>query len=357
MTTIDFSDPEPKHRVLQAVLAWTAVILVLTLVLRTQLGLPLEAALPSSIVNYVTLALVVWPVWVIGGRLAANRSVSAWNRRLLHVAMGLAALTVWAAVQLAYSRLAVGPNFWAYVFASTWMFQIFTTATTYTAAVAIGLSLQAADRERIRERHEAALELATREAELIALKAQLRPHFLLNALTSVLALIDEDTPQARVMVERLADLLRAVFERLELHEVTLAREADMVRAYLDVERIRFGPRLTYEVDIPASAGDVPVPSFLLQPIVENAVKHGIEPHLRPGAVRLAATLEAGRLVITVRDTGNGFEEGAATGGRGLELTRRRLDELYGSNYRLAFGRQENTFTVRLELPALASHAA
>ena len=242
---------------------------------------------------------------------------------------------MWAAVQVAVSRLTVGPIYWTYVFADTWMFQLFTAAMTYTAAVGIGLSVLASDRERVRERHEAALELATREAELIALKVQLRPHFLLNALNSVLALVNQDAAQARVMVQRLADLLQAVFERLELHEVPLDREADMIRAYLDVERIRFGPRLTYEIAVAPAAGQQPVPPFLLQPIVENAVKHGIQPHARPGAIRLAATLDDGRLVITVRDTGTGFDEESPEGGRGLELTRRRLDELYGSNTRWA----------------------
>lgn len=349
-TTIDLSDPPRKHRVLQAVGVWTAVVLVITLILRTQLGLPFQSAFLHSIVNYYTMALVVWPVWRAGARLAAGKA-STLQVVLAHAGLGIAALAVWAAVQLAFSRLTVGPMYWKYVYEESWMFQLFTAAMTYAAAVGVGLSVLASDRERVRERHEVALELATREAELIALKAQLRPHFLLNALTSVLALIDEDAAQARLMVQRLADLLQAVFERLELHEVSLDREAEMIRAYLDVERIRFGPRLSYRIDVTPPAGELPVPSFLLQPIVENAVKHGIEPHARPGAIAMAAAIDGDRLVITVRDSGTGFDEGAPEGGRGLELTRRRLDELYGSDYALAFERTPGAFIVRLELPA------
>ena len=239
------------------------------------------------------------------------------------------------------------------------------------------LTAQAWTRERERERREAALVVAARDSELAAIKTQFQPHFVLNALNSLLALIDRDPALARTMVVRLSDLMKAVFDRADLHEVALERELDLVRAYLDVERIRLGARLSVQFDIDDAARGVMVPPFLLQPLVENAVKHGVAPFARPGLVRVTAHLRDDRVHVTIGDSGvsqTPFTASASlpstelraggTGpstllgtGLGLQLTRRRLETVYGQGYHMTFDREADGTAVHLDLPADHRHVA
>jgi LytS/YehU family sensor histidine kinase len=192
-----------------------------------------------------------------------------------------------------------------------------------------------------------------REAELAAVRAQLHPHFLLNSLNSIVSLIDSDPPRAREMVVRLSQLLQSSFRRIDEERVPLDREIEMVRAYLDIEQIRFGPRLSVKIDVDEDARAVPVPPLVLQPIIENAVKHGIAPHARDGEVRVTAhRASPERLILEVRDSGAGADdESLRDGGRGLTLTRRRLENLFPGSYSLSFARSADGFTVHLDLPA------
>jgi LytS/YehU family sensor histidine kinase len=246
----------------------------------------------------------------------------------VHVTLGVTALAFWAATQVSLMRLFVGPSFWRLVYEDTWMFQLLVAGTTYAAGVGLGLIFQGFEREQLRRQREGQLEVAAREAELQAIKAQLQPHFLLNSLNSVLALIRHDPAAAEQMLARLASLLHAVFDRLDQQLVPLAPELDMVRDYLEVERMRFEDRLRFDIRLDSNAGAVLVPPLLLQPLVENAVKHGIEPHTRPGTIMIDAWLANGRLQIAIADTGEGPDGATAAGtGRGIELTQRRLDSV------------------------------
>jgi len=174
----------------------------------------------------------------------------------------------------------------------------------------------------------------------------------LNALNSLLALIDDDPALARTMVVRLADLMTAVFDRGDLHEVSLERELDLVRAYLDVERIRLGPRLTIRFEVEEAARGILVPPFMLQPIVENAVKHGVAPFPRAGLVTVAARVRDGRLHVSVTDSGPASAVPAATSvtGRGLAITRRRLETCYGDGYALSLDHGLEGTTARVDVP-------
>jgi two-component system LytT family sensor kinase len=179
--------------------------------------------------------------------------------------------------------------------------------------------------------------LAT-EAELRALRAQINPHFLFNALTTIGYLIQTAPPRALQTLLRLTSLLRAVL-RSEGEFTTLGREVEVIEAYLDIERARFEQRLVVTIDVPASLRGIRVPPLVLQPLVENAVKHGIAPQRLGGAVVVRATLErgsaeSGQLVLSVRDTGAGtsaaaLERGRATG-VGLQNVERRLAGQFGS---------------------------
>ena len=183
-----------------------------------------------------------------------------------------------------------------------------------------------------RVREERLRELAAR-SELKALKAQINPHFLFNALNSISALISSDPDAAQVTLERLAGIFRGTLLASEKESVPLGKELALVDAYLDVERARFGKRLAVRQFISVEARDVPVPPLIVQPLVENAVRHGISPRVEGGTVRIEASVAGGHLVIVVQDDGSGT--GAETPGEmmargyGLRNVRDRLRTRFG----------------------------
>jgi two-component system, LytTR family, sensor kinase len=180
----------------------------------------------------------------------------------------------------------------------------------------------------------ASLQARLAEARLEALRAQLQPHFLFNTLNSVSSLMYRDVEAADVMIARLSDLLRLTLRGDRRREIPLREEIALLQRYLDIERVRFEERMRTAVDIAEDAQAALVPPFLLQPIVENAVRHAIAPRPAGGSIEIAARVEGDRLVIRVRDDGPGLAPGEAVPGVGLANTRARLAELHGSAARL-----------------------
>jgi hypothetical protein len=182
-------------------------------------------------------------------------------------------------------------------------------------------------------------------SHLRALQSQLNPHFLFNALNSVVTLIGKDPAAAQDMVVRLADLLRATLGAGEAQEVPLARELEFTARYLDIERIRFGERLEVEWTI-AHEGEPLVPAFGLQPLVENAIVHGIAQRVAGGKVAIGAARRGDTLMLTVVDSGVGPRGGAQRAGAGVGLAnlRARLERLYGDAARLDFESDPTGFT-------------
>ena len=333
--------------------------------LHTQVAVPLWPAVQSSAVYYFSLALLMLPISRISERLLSERH-GAVTVAAAHIGLGLITVAVWQAMVLAHFRIMIGPRYWEIVFEKSWMFQLLFAVAIYGTALSVTLTRQAWRRERERERREAALIVAARDAELMALKAQFQPHFVLNALNSLLALIDVNPALARTMVVRLSDLMKGVFDRIDVPQVPLERELDLVRAYLDVERIRLGSRLSVSYEIDDSARGVMVPPFLLQPLVENAVKHGVAPFATPGSVRVAAWVEGTRVHVTVSDSGpppaGAVREPAqpahtSSTGRGLQITRRRLSTVYGETYSMTLDREGPGMAVHLDLPIESEHVA
>jgi LytS/YehU family sensor histidine kinase len=162
------------------------------------------------------------------------------------------------------------------------------------------------------------------------LKTQLHPHFLFNTLHSISTLMYRDVRAADRMLARLSDLLRLTLESSDAQEVPLRDEVAFLKMYLEIEQIRLGDRLTVAFEVDPMLEDVLVPNFVLQPLVENAVKHGIDPVREDGRVRVEAAVDAGTLRIAVTDNGRGPEPDG-TDGIGLTNTRRRLAEVYGDD--------------------------
>ncbi len=173
------------------------------------------------------------------------------------------------------------------------------------------------------------------EAELKLMQAQVEPHFLFNTLASVQFLTETDPPAATRMLGHLIDYLRAALPQLRASSSTLGREAELAEAYLNILQMRMGGRLTFAVDVHEALRAHPFPPNLLISLVENAVKHGVEPAIDGGRIALTARRDGERLVVSVEDTGRGLvdENNASTGGVGLSNVRERLAALYGSRGR------------------------
>ncbi len=223
----------------------------------------------------------------------------------------------------------------------------------YWLVLVVGLAV---DRDRkLRERQLVASELETQlaRADLQALKMQLHPHFLFNALHTIGSLVRTgDKDNAIRVTAGLGALLRRMLDHAAQQEVPLKEELDFVREYLAIEQIRFKDRLRVHIEAGDDVLDAKVPYLILQPLVENAIRHGIAPHLFAGLVAIRARRGDGRLVLSVRDDGPGVGGGdAARPGIGLSNTRARLERLYGDRYTLEVRNAEaGGVEARVEIP-------
>jgi two-component system, LytTR family, sensor kinase len=184
-------------------------------------------------------------------------------------------------------------------------------------------------RYRERETLTAQLQARLSDAQLRALRAQLNPHFLFNTLNAVTTLLHRDPDRADAMLTRLGELLRFTLRADPAHEIPLDEEIAVLERYLSIMRMRFSDRVTVHCDVDPKAAGSLVPSFILQPIVENAFEHGIAKLRRPGEVRIEARASGTAVILTVRDDGPG-PQASDHDGVGLTNTRRRLAELYGA---------------------------
>ena len=203
------------------------------------------------------------------------------------------------------------------------------------------------------------LEASLAHANLETLRMQLNPHFLFNTLNSISVLAMKGQRQAvSRMLTRLSDLLRITLEN-ESQVVPFSEELAFLEPYIEIEKVRFGDRLRVTLDIGAETHDAEVPSLLLQPLVENAIRHGIATRPGPGEVTVRARAEGPILRIEVLDTGPGFQVGAPPAGAGLGLgnTRARLEQLYGDDHRLErSNRPDGGARVLVEIPSRAAGA-
>jgi two-component system, LytTR family, sensor kinase len=184
-------------------------------------------------------------------------------------------------------------------------------------------------RERALEASE--LERSLTQAKLHSLQMQLNPHFLFNTLHAISVLMHRDVDAADRMIMHLSELLRSALDHSETHEVTLRQELEFLRRYLEIEQTRFGDRLTVSMNVEPESLDALVPNLLLQPLVENAIQHGIEPHAKGGCIEISAKRVLNQLVLRVTDNGGGLTSNW-TEGVGLGNTRSRLQQLYGNNH-------------------------
>ena len=222
---------------------------------------------------------------------------------------------------------------------------------TYLFLVGLAHALEFRRESDRRAVDSAQLEMRLVEAQLQALQRQLHPHFLFNTLNAIAGLMRTDVDAADRMMDRLGDLLRMTLNTSNIQEVPLKEELEVLQKYLDIEQVRLGNRLTVDIDIDAETLDAQVPNFLLQPLVENAVRHGIAPRVEPGQLAISASHRGDRLTIEIFDSGDGVPPHRLTllnQGVGLANTRARLEHRYPHDHRLVFSNVSAGFRVTVE---------
>jgi signal transduction histidine kinase len=172
------------------------------------------------------------------------------------------------------------------------------------------------------------------EAQLRLLRAQLEPHMMFNTLATLRSLVEVDPARAQHMIDRLITYLRAALAASRAETTTLAQEFEQLRAYLDIMALRMGARLEFTLELPAALQMTPIPPMLLQPLVENAIRHGLEPQVGPGSLKVQALRQGAGVEISVADSGLGLSQADAAeparGGYGLHHVRERLAAIYGA---------------------------
>ncbi|MFQ5754198.1 MAG: sensor histidine kinase, partial [bacterium] len=227
--------------------------------------------------------------------------------------------------------------------------------TKYGLLVGIFYTINFYKKFKAKELKEAELSFLAKNMELQNLKSQINPHFLFNALNSVNALMAKAPEKARTMNAKLAQLLRFSLEGYEKKFVTLKQELDFIRDYLDIEKVRFGPKLQVHEEIDAKVLDTKVPSMLLQPIVENAIKHGISRQAKGGELKIQIFPENGLLNLEISNTGKVVSDETLSTlfdkGIGLKNTNERLKRIYGDTFGLELKKlPQNGFSVKIKIP-------
>ncbi|MBY0502579.1 MAG: histidine kinase [Bryobacteraceae bacterium] len=243
--------------------------------------------------------------------------------------------------------------FWqwtANAFRWSWFLTFCAGVVTYTYAH-FRLQMEASNEKlRAKEREEQESRRLATEARLASLESRIHPHFLFNALNSVSSLIREDPVRAELLLERVSALLR--FSLYEPHGglVSLEQELKIVRDYLEIETVRFGPRLRYEVTCAAELDHVMVPPLSVQTLVENSVKYAITNRREGGEVRVSARRAGNEALVEVRDSGPGFDQISIPTGHGLDLLGARLDAQFSGAASLGYNRLPDGMSVTLRLP-------
>jgi two-component system LytT family sensor kinase len=242
---------------------------------------------------------------------------------------------------------------WASFVQRQYLSQLDFTLMTYTTVLGLSYALHYSRESQARAVKEAQLETRLVEARLRTLQAELQPHFLFNTLHAISSLVHTNPDGADRMISRLSDLLRLTFDRSGAARVSLQEELAFLQKYLEIEQTRFQDRLTVRFDVDPDTLDAEVPRLILQPLVENAIKHGVSPQPGAGLVQISTRRRDRKLWIEISDNGVGLSAGARArlrSGVGLSNTRDRLECLYGTDHRIQFSDESKGLAVSLEIP-------
>jgi two-component system, LytTR family, sensor kinase len=317
-----------------------------------QFGNPVSwgRALAFSLADWWVFAVLSLPAIWLARRAPIerpHRARAASLHAMASVAFSLAYITIRAAIAVAQSSNDSFALSFKFLLFKTWNLNL----VVYWFIISVSLALDYGRKLRERELRAAELEKRLTEARLQALQMQLNPHFLFNTLHAISALMHQDVEAADRMLVKLSDLLRRALDTTDTQEVTLREELEFLRNYAEIEQTRFGDRLKVEMNVAPETLNAFVPNLILQPLVENAIKHGIEPYARPGKVGVFALRAGGVLRLEVRDNGGGLTNGKIMEGIGLSNTRGRLEQLYDGKQKFTVTNGDSGgVTVVVEIP-------
>lgn len=298
----------------------------------------------------VLAPLVVWFV-----RRFPIKAVS-WRRAVpLHIAASLLIAVLDLSVEAAFEWLRTGRSWPLYDVMRHYLSQhLEVSILTYWMLVAAMHFYRLHEDMQARRLHEAQLETSLAEARLQALRMQLQPHFLFNTLQAATTLVHDDPDAAESVLLCLSELLRTSLDKLKTQEITLSREIEFLEYYIRIQQFRFGDRLKFELEIDPELAACAVPTLVLQPLVENAIRHGIGKHKESDVVSIRAFLDQDRLSLEIHNqagTLDGAPEQLLTQGVGLSNTRARLEQLYGKEQSLRiFNAEPAGVCVRISIP-------
>ncbi|MGE7139417.1 sensor histidine kinase [Luteibacter sp. NPDC031894] len=298
---------------------------------------------------WLWMALVPLVAWL--GRITTG---VGWRRFCaVHVPAGLLVALAQMVAQLSIFWALCGPGHMpvrtlpAFV-GMQFAYNIHLSLLTYWLILVVLRGLESRRRLRDERLRSSQLETQLVQSQLQALRMQLQPHFLFNTLNAISALALAEPLQARLMIARLSDFLRMTLEQRHAQQVPLSREMEFLRCYLDIQQVRFQDRLSTRLDMADDTLHAAVPSMILQPLVENALRHGLLAKAEPGSLSIASHREGNLLHLRVDDDGLGLPPDGPTEGLGLGNTRARLDVLFGSAASMELSRN-NAGGTRVEL--------
>ena len=333
---------------------WVLYTVLLSAVITQAEGAPFVGVLIGQSLESLIMALASLPIWWLVVR---EMDTMHWGW-VLAAHLVLAPLYTWGTVEAFIGTARLGaPEGTVETLVSRYPWLLVTHATLYIIQFAIYHLVRNVQRLRLKEQQATELLATAREQELAALKAQVNPHFLFNTLNSISATLKRDPEQAREMIAKLSGMMRYALDGSDRDHVPLRDEIDFTRRYLGLERHRFSDRLeaSVAVDADEDALDTPVPPMVLQPLVENALRHGIAPSEEGGTVTVEVTAENDRLDVRVEDTGVGPDGedplSASDDSTGLANTDTRLQHTYGPDAALHTAENDPTgFTVCFSIP-------
>jgi two-component system, LytTR family, sensor histidine kinase AlgZ len=343
-----------RRRLKFHLIAWGLVGALLAVVAHNGFGVRWSLALAFGVPLGLLAAPLSFSAWFMARAMPLSRT-AAWQLVISAVVASVIAGSVWASAGRSWWRLlgrygmpldaAATPSFISVLLGFG--------ALAYLLSVTVQYALQAMEDSADLAQRDLQSQIAAREAELRALRAQVDPHFLFNSLNAVSGLIGSDPDRAREMVQRLADFMRSSLTLGKVPWIELERELALVSSYLEIEQVRFGNRLRVSVTMEDGLGSVSVPPLLLQPLVENAVKHGIATCLEGGTIQVEARRRGELVWLTVANPRDGESSRRGTG-FGLDIVRRRLSGAFGTRAALAVEPSPDEYRVSLTWPMTAN---
>jgi sensor histidine kinase YesM len=328
--------------------------------LQSNLSISWKAMITAYLTDFYLWGLVSPLIFKLARRFELLRRIP--RNLLIHLALSAvlsflvlstAAVVYW---YFGYPSLLRTPSLWAlYRGTALSAFYFHTSLTIYWTTLIVAHASQYYRGLREGETKAARLETQLAQAQLRALEMQIHPHFLFNTLNSIAALLHQDVEAADRMIARLGDFLRLTLKRSDDQIIDFAEELEFLKCYLDIERTRFHDRLVVEVEVEPQALELKVPNLILQPIVENAIRHGIARQTNSGRISIRAYTHKERLVMQIEDNGPGLRPNGgptSSSGIGLNNTRARLKQFYGDDYQIEVANASGQgVIVTLNIPA------